>query len=116
MSLSTSISWVDAGQNEIPIATFYGRGLYGFRSDLSGEWVGTLPEEAVISADYRSGFPDRYEVTVQGAIDGLKTLFPETYRERAAIDRLYTDADALERQLSALPIGSRVRIENWDQS
>lgn len=116
MGWSTSISWVDADQNESHLATWHGSHLYGFRSDRSGEWVGTLAEEAVISADYRNGFPDRYEVTVQGTVDGLKRIFSEAYRECAKTDHLYTDADGVERQLRALPEGARVRVVNWDQS
>lgn len=116
MGWSTSISWVDADQNESHLATWHGPELYGFRSDRSGEWVGNLAEEAVLSAEYRNGFPDRYEVTVQGTVDGLKRIFSETYREHAKTDHLYTDADGLERQLRALPEGARVRIVNWDQS
>ena len=116
MGWSTSISWVDADQNENHLATWHGSELYGFRSDDSGEWVGNLAEEAVISADYRNGFPDRYEVTVHGTVDGLKRVFSETYRERAKADHLYTNADELESQLRALPEGARVRIVNWDQS
>lgn len=117
MGWSTSISWVDADQNEHRLATWHGGlSLYGSRSDETGEWVGTLAEDAVLSEDSRNGFPDRYEVTVQGAIDGLKEIFSEAYRERAKTDHLYTDADGLESQLRALPNGSLVRIEKWDQS
>lgn len=72
MGWSTSISWVDVDQNESHLATWHGSHLYGFRSADSDAWVGNLAEEAVISADYRNGFPDRYEVTVQGTVDGLK--------------------------------------------
>lgn len=116
MGWSTSISWVDADQNESHLVTWHCPELYGFHSDRSGEWVGNLAEWAVISADYRRGFPNRYEVTVQGTVDGLKRIFSETYRERAKTDHLYTDADGLERQLRALPDGARVRTVNWDQS
>lgn len=117
MGWSTSLSWVDADQKEHHLATWHGgTSLYGFRSDETGEWVGNLTEDAVLSEDSRNGFSDRYEVTAQGAIDGLKEIFSEAYREHAKTDHLSTDADGLESQLRALPKGSRVRIEEWDQS
>lgn len=121
MGWSTSVRSVDADGNEHDLEYWIGqKAIYGWRvpepGPAAGMWVGSLPESEIISSTLLSGYPDRFEVTIPGLLAALEKEFPESYRALIRGKRFEPDIDALEDRVRALPEGTLIRVEVWDQS
>ena len=120
MSWMTTLTYVDADGAEHRLAHWLGsRSLNGWRAPesngRSGGWVGTLPEVEIVTSELKHGFPDRYEVTISGALTALENAFPQEYRDAVRHLNHEPDVEALEATIQALPDGTLVRVLAWDQ-